>query len=270
MINKKTIIILSIFWVFALLPFQLFSTTIIYVFGLLTIIWIYHIFKTIKNKQKWKSLFFLSPIFILFFLGFFSGLYSYINGSGTFLFHNKKSTIVLNSYQDFDSDYRVYYQDFRGKHYGPISFITSAKLFRGKINDLTLKIIINCFGYQFKMYRGKIPTAEEIFEALKDSKTEVSFTYTNHKNVDLFYKGQKYRIEKSTNMVKKNDKALNCNKGNCYVSDAFYPLLIVADEMPGEYNNCIEIQLIDLENKILFTEYSIKKHKKFDNTFCRD
>ena len=122
-------ILLIAFWITVFIPvffgpIILFSISIVLI-GLV----IFNTFSLKKKGKKWKLFLLLSPPVSLAIVGFTVGLFGYISGSATFVYNSKSNAIQLDSYQNFDHDYRVYYPDFRGKHYGPISGINLSYMY---------------------------------------------------------------------------------------------------------------------------------------------
>ena len=228
-------------------------------------------------------------------IGLMIGLFSYLTGNATFVFNTKHNVIKLDSYQNFDHEYRAYYTDFRGKHYGPMSAINFSYMYRGKINDYTIKLLTNVFGYQPGMYDEHIPTPEEIYKAFEtDSLYVIALTDASPEFASFEFKGKKYRITNTSISDEDIESPIKCSygaltdkrikqkDGSYLITDEkvmepgvafvasmkFYPLMIVTESIYFDKNDCTEIQLIDLEREIRFAHYSIKGPKVYPCTFC--
>ena len=247
--------------------------------------------KSIKHRKHRKLYIFLSPVFVLFMYGVLSGIFGYVTGKATFLYHTQTNQIQLDSSQDFDHEFRVYYHDFRGKHYGPINMITGAKMYYGKINDLTIKALVKLFGYQNNMYEGVIPNPDEIYEAFMNEPIDsIHLISASLEQASFLYRNKQYTIRYAKNlrsghapvdvspyasiMERVEDTGVHSGEymmrpnAAIKVSGTFYPLLIVIDEEKVNKNNCLELLLIDLTHQQRFATYSIKESEQYTCTYC--
>lgn len=292
--KRNEIILLIVFWLVILIPVFLGPFVLIIISVVLTSLTIYKSVVIKKEKRPWKIYLLLSPPVALFIIGFLTGSLGYLTGNATFVFNNKHNMIRLDSYQNFDHDYRVYYPDFRGKHYGPISGINLSYMYRGKINDYTIKLLTNAIGYQFGMYQGKIPSPEEMYEAFEsDSLYIIELTDASINHASFQFDNREYKIRATAKSDEDIESPIMCypgaltdarvkqrngtyniggkvlDKGASFVALLkYYPLMIVTESIHVDRNDCTVIQLIDLEREIRFAHYSIKNGKIYPCTFC--
>lgn len=292
--QRSEVIILIIFWLVSLSPVFLAPIFLILLSIVLTGLVIWKTIAIKKEKRKWKIYLLLSPPIALSIIGFLTGTIGYITGHATFVFNNKHNVIRLDSYQNFDHDYRVYYPDFRGKHYGPISGINLSYMYRGRINDYTIKLLTNAFGYQFGMYQGKIPSPGEMYEAFEsDSLYIIKLTDASINHASFTFNDHEYRIRATAKSDEDIESPIMCypgaltdarikQKDGTYLigekilderatfvaSMKYYPLMIVTESIYVNRDGCTVIQLIDLEREIRFAHYSIKNGKIYPCTFC--
>jgi len=293
--NKAETTLMLIFWIWVLIPIFFFPQLFLIIGVVLTIVWLASVVKSKRSTKKWNLFLLLSPVTVLFFCGFFNGVINYFQGTATFLFHSEKNLIALDSYQDFDHKYRVYYHDFGGKFYGPINGISLARMYAGKVNDILIKTLTNTLGYQNHMYQGEIPSPDKIYNALMTSPLDTIFLKAaSPQNAAFNYNGKEYNIKNATRKSRDIDSPILCYNGNCLTderiplgdgksliggkilaegaffvaSNYFHPLLLVVDEANVAYNECIEVWLVDLELEQMFASYSIEGSKRYNCTFC--
>ncbi len=270
-------ITLCLFYLFAFLPIfgSKFFDAIILIVG---VAWFIILIILLYKKNKiWKRHLLLSPLIVVTLFCFLKSIASFSIGKGTLMLNHKNTNIHFFSNKDFDYTYRLYYHNYDGEHYGSISLLSYGSYYSYLINDYTLKGLVGAFGYQAKMYNGKIPNREELYHSFATEKIEkvfldeaaigyAKFTYRGkaiklykHDNFESCLKGEggyglldDVRIPIDSNTYSVSTKAMR--KGaHIFIMSKYYPLLYNVYNTNGED---FEFEIIDAENeKILSRHY---------------
>jgi energy-coupling factor transporter transmembrane protein EcfT len=271
-----SIISLILFYLLSFLP-VFGSQNLLVALIIAGVFWLAILFLLLIKKNKiWKRHLLFSPVIIITAFYFFKSIITYSIGSGTLMLNTKASNINFFSSKDFDYENRLYYHDYKGEHYGPISFLGYGNYYGYLVNDGTLKLLVSAFGYQAKMYKGKFPDKKDLYNAFATEKFEkvlldeaangyAKFTYRGNAiklykkaNNESCLKGEggyslleDVRIPIDSNTFSVNTKAMR--KGaSINIISKYYPLLYNVYNFNGED---FEFQIIDAENEKIITRH---------------
>lgn len=240
--------------------------------------WLIILCLLIKNKKSWARHLLFSPYVVLFILAFFFAIYDYSTGKAT-LYLDQTNRIDYFNEKDFDFDRRLYYHNYAGEHYGPLSLIGFGRFYMMLVNDFSLKCFVSAFGYQRNIYRGKFPGSNELRNAFRKEtlkkiyldSANIGFVRFKFKNETIILKGnQMYDpptktlddyngledVFTTTDSVNFTSTGKQMRKGSyLLILDKYYPLLFNVFDTSGIY----KYQIIDSRNQKVISEQSLDK-----------
>ena len=235
------------------------------------VLWIIAMIKCIRERsKKWLPLLLLNPFVIFSILATLYATITYSIGKAQFFFNQSDGSLHLYSEQHFDFQYRVFYRDFKGEHYGYFNLFSARRYYMGIVEDKVIKTLVNTFGYQHNMYKGYIPGAAETWQAVTTTRPDsvmiledpapdrISFNFRgkHHSFIiedqlsgqSLFMFNNSYSV---SDTIYPDDTTVHHDsrpipKPMLYVSTKYYPLLI--NILPGTMDDgpCVNMQLLDL------------------------
>ncbi|MEO5775374.1 MAG: hypothetical protein ABIQ27_00625 [Flavobacterium sp.] len=195
-----------------------------------------------KKNKIWKKYVFYSPIVVFLGYALLKSGFTYCTGKGT-LYLNRGTGINYFSDIDFNYKYRLYYKNYDGEHYGNFSLINPAAYYIDTVNDNTLIALVNVFGYQSKMYKGKFPSEKQLFQDFKKEKKE--YIYIDDAKVGY----AKFRYKGKTIELYSN-------------KDSESPLRIESDVI-GDVFTPINDSLSEIHDNVLYEDAKIKVITKY-------
>jgi hypothetical protein len=274
--KSKSYIILILFFIISLIPLVI-GNPISILLITISIIWLLFLILLIYKKDStWKTHLLLSPVVVFAVITFLNSTYNYLTGSATLYFNNNNS-IYYFSNKDFNFKYRLYYHNYDGEHYGNLTFNSYCTYYRYIINDTLLKGMVNLFGFQPKMYKGRFPVEKILYNDFKTEKIEKIII----DDANIGYAKFKYRNKTIELYAKKKwDSSVKGEGGYDILEDILIPIdsttfrfdgkklrkdsyiLIMAKYYPLIFNvynrngDNYEYQIIDAENqKIISNHY---------------
>ena len=235
------------------------------------VLWIIAMIKCIRAKSgKWRLLLFLNPFVSFFILAVLYTTVTYSIGKAKFFLNQSDGGLHIYSEEGFDFRYRVFYEDFKGEHYGNINLFSARRYYMGIIEDKVIKVCVNIFGYQHNMYKGYIPGAAETWQTVTYSRPDsiIVTEDTDPGRISFDFRGKHHSFSMEDPLSGESLSIYNDGftmvdttyagdtivhhdsrqipKQMLYVSAKYYPLLINIQSGTISDGPCVYIQLLDL------------------------
>lgn len=286
----KPYLFLIVFNILSLIPFVYIFILVLIPLFICLVYWLIKLIILAKDKDKFlKKHLLFSPFVFLFIIGILKGTIGYLTGDAHLYYRDKDDRFYTN-YRKFDFNLRVYYYDNTCP-----SFYT---LYSGISNDFVVKSLVKLFGFQRNLYGGHIPEYFEINNLVDQGKVLKIYLDSSDVNFISFkFNEKQYNITAKDYSYNGADFIVECHNSNPVVANGimipdkwdslpdvnhklypfnlqvpyffciarYFPLLIAIDNPdPGGGRM---VQLIDLENKIVFANYSIDQDSQYGTTF---